>query len=77
MPPEATIPATLCPLPSVLIAGGRGHSQKGGDCLKVEITEKEKAAIEQGLNKHGKTEVNLKVVNGKIEVTVLEKKRIL
>ena len=45
--------------------------------MKVEITEKEKTAIEQGLNKHGKTEVNLKVVNGKIEVTVLEKKRIL
>lgn len=37
------------PLPSVLIAGGRGHSPKGGDCLKVEITEKEKAAIEKAV----------------------------
>lgn len=49
----------------------------GGDSLKVEITEKEKAAIEQGLNKSGKTEVNLKVVNGKIEIVLIEKKKIM
>lgn len=45
--------------------------------MKFEINEKVKAAIEQGLNKHGRTEVNLKVVGGKIEVTLIEKKKIV
>ena len=44
--------------------------------MKVEITEKEKAAIEYGLNKSGKTEVSLRVVNGQIEVVLIEKKKI-
>lgn len=48
----------------------------GNRGLKVEITEKEKAAIEYGLNKSGKTEVSLRVVNGKIEVVLIEKKKI-
>ena len=44
--------------------------------MKVEITEKEKAAIEYGQNKGGKNEVRLRVVNGQIEVVLIEKKKI-
>lgn len=65
------------PLPSVLFAGGRGHSPKGGDCLKVEITEREVAAIEHGLNKRGVSEVSVKVENGRIVVLQVEKKKIV
>ena len=45
--------------------------------MKVEITEKEKAAIERGLN-HGSGvhEVTVKVENGKVVVLKVKKERI-
>lgn len=50
----------------------------GGVFLKVEITEKEKAAIEYGLNHgSGKQEVTVTVENGKIVVLKVEKKKII
>ena len=45
--------------------------------MKVEITEKEKAAIEQGLNKRGVSEVSVKIENGKVIVLQVEKKKIV
>lgn len=46
--------------------------------MKVEITEKEKAAIERGLNYgSGKQEVTVTVENGKIVVLKVEKKKII
>ena len=50
----------------------------GGVFLKVEITEKEKAAIERGLNQGGGApEVTVKVENGKVVVLKVEKKKIV
>ena len=49
----------------------------GGVFLKVEITEKEKAAIEQGLNRRGISEVSVKIENGKIVILQVEKKKIV
>ena len=45
--------------------------------LKVEITEREKAAIEQGLSRRGVSEVSVKIENGKIVVLQVEKKKII
>ena len=45
--------------------------------MKVEITEKEKAAIEQGLSRSGVFEVSVKVENGKVIVLQVEKKKIV
>lgn len=45
--------------------------------MKVEITEKEKAAIEQGLNRRGVSEVVVKIEGGKITVLQAEKKKIV
>lgn len=45
--------------------------------MKVEITEKEKAAIEQGLNRRGISEVSVKIENGKIVILQVEKKKIV
>ena len=45
--------------------------------MKVEITEKEKAAIEQGLNKRGISEISVKVENGKVVILEVEKKKIV
>ena len=45
--------------------------------MKVEITEKERAAIEQGLSRRGVSEVSVKVENGKIVVLQVEKKKIV
>ena len=45
-------------------------------CLKVEITEKEKAAIEQGLSRRGVSEVVLKVEGGGITVLQVKKEKI-
>lgn len=45
--------------------------------MKVEITEKEKAAIEQGLNKRGISEISVKVENGKVVILQVEKKKIV
>ena len=45
--------------------------------MKVEITEKEKAAIEQGLNRRGISEVSVKVENGKVVILQVEKKKIV
>lgn len=54
------------------------HSFKQwGELLKVEITEKEKAAIEQGLSRRGVSEVAVKVENGKVVVLQVEKKKIV
>lgn len=50
---------------------------KVGESLKIEITEKEKAAIEQGLSKRGVSEVAVKVENGKVVVLQVEKKKIV
>ena len=56
---------------------GGGDTRQGGGSLKVEITEKEKAAIEQGLSRRGVSEVSVKVENGKIVVLQVEKKKIV
>ena len=49
----------------------------GGVFLKVEITEKEKAAIERGLNQGGGApEVTVKVENGKVVVLKVKKEKI-
>lgn len=45
--------------------------------MKVEITEKEKAAIEQGLSKRGISEVSVKIENGKVVILQVEKKKIV
>ena len=46
--------------------------------MKGEITEKEKAAIERGLNQGGGApEVTVKVENGKVVVLKVEKKKIV
>ena len=45
--------------------------------MKVEITEKEKAAIEQGLSRRGVSEVSVKIENGKVIVLQVEKKKII
>ena len=45
--------------------------------MKVEITEREVAAIEQGLNKRGVSEVSVKVENGRIVILQVEKKKIV
>lgn len=45
--------------------------------MKVEITEREKAAIEQGLSRRGVSEVSVKVENGKVVVLQVEKKKIV
>lgn len=45
--------------------------------MKVEITEKEKTAIEQSLSRRGISEVSIKVENGKIVVLQVEKKKIV
>ena len=45
--------------------------------MKVEITKKEKDAIEFVLNKRGATEAIVKVENGKISVFQSEKKKIV
>ena len=45
--------------------------------MKVEITEKEKTAIEQGLNRSGVSEVSVKVENGRIVILQVEKKKIV
>lgn len=45
--------------------------------MKVEITEKEKTAIEQGLSKRGISEVSVKIENGKVVVLQVEKKKIV
>lgn len=45
--------------------------------MKLEITDKEKRAIEQGLIRHGVSEVLVKVENGKIIVLQVEKKKIV
>ena len=45
--------------------------------MKAEITEKEKSAIEQALNKRGVSEVAVKVENGKIVALQVEKKKIV
>ena len=45
--------------------------------MKVEITEKEKAAIEHGLSRRGVSEVSVKVENGKVVVLQVEKKKIV
>ena len=45
--------------------------------MKVEITEREVAAIEHGLNKRGVSEVSVKVENGRIVVLQVEKKKIV
>lgn len=45
--------------------------------LKVEITEREKVAIEQGLSRRGVSEVVVKIENGKIVVLQVEKKKIV
>ena len=50
---------------------------KVGESLKIEITEKEKAAIEQGLSKKGVSEIAVKVENGKVVVLQVEKKKIV
>ena len=45
--------------------------------MKVEITEKEKAAIERGLNQGGGApEVTVKVENGKVIVLKVKKEKI-
>ena len=45
--------------------------------MKVEITEKEKAAIERGLNQGGgAAEVTVKVENGKVIVLKVKKEKI-
>ena len=56
---------------------GGGDTRQGGESLKVEITEKEKAAIEQGLSRRGVSEVSVEVENGKIVVLQVEKKKIV
>ena len=45
--------------------------------MKVEITEREKVAIEQGLSRRGVSEVVVKIENGKIVVLQVEKKKIV
>lgn len=45
--------------------------------MKVEITEREKVAIEQGLGRRGVSEVVVKIENGKIVVLQVEKKKIV
>ena len=45
--------------------------------MKAEITEKEKTAIEQGLNRRGVSEVSVKVENGRIAILQVEKKKIV
>lgn len=46
--------------------------------MKVEITEKEKAAIERGLNHgNGAPEVTVRVENGKVVVLKVEKEKIV
>ena len=45
--------------------------------MKVELTEKEKSAIEQGLNRRGVSEVSVKIESGKVVVLQVEKKRIV
>ena len=45
--------------------------------MKVEITEKEKTAIEQGLSKRGISEVSVKIENGKVVILQVEKKKIV
>ena len=45
--------------------------------MKVEITEKEKAAIEYGLSRRGVSEVSVKIENGKVVVLQVEKKKIV
>ena len=49
----------------------------GNRGLKVEIGEKEKAAIEYGLSRRGVSEVSVKVENGKVVVLQVEKKKIV
>ena len=44
--------------------------------MKVEITEKEKVAIEQGLNRQGVSEIVLKVEGGGITVLQVKKEKI-
>lgn len=56
-------------------AAGR-FIKTGGDAVKIELTEKEKAAIEQGLNRRGATEVVVKVENGRVVVLQVERKRV-
>ena len=45
--------------------------------LKIEITEREKSAIERGLSKRGVSEVSVKIENGKVVVLQVEKKKIV
>ena len=45
--------------------------------MKVEIGEKEKAAIEYGLSRRGVSEVSVKIENGKVIVLQVEKKKII
>ena len=50
---------------------------RDGDFLKVVITEKEKAAIERGLNQGGGApEVIIKIENGKVVVLKVKKEKI-
>ena len=45
--------------------------------MKVRITDKEKEAIEKGLNGGGFPEVLVKIENGKIVILRVEKKKIV
>ena len=54
-----------------------GGGNRDGDFLKVVITEKEKAAIERGLNQGGGApEVIIKIENGKVVVLKVKKEKI-
>lgn len=55
----------------------RKRWEGGNRGLKAEITEKEKAAIEQGLSSRGVSEVLIKIENGKVVVLQVEKKKIV